>query len=677
MSKLTSKIKKIAKRNRLFKNFIFGWDLYKFYSQEHKINKFCFYVKNYHRIRMISFSGNKALQFKKLASSIDITPIQESRFFYAIDCFKTVELKNRILDNYTIDYDMVVNFSIDDLLKMDKHLDSAYTNQEKTVVSALQMYLERVKKNVGLNVQYGEAIKAMESLFYRRAESLFEGIQRILFVNQFLWQTNRKHNGLGRLYKILDRVYEHDIKKGVLTRQSAKKMILDLFKLLHENYWFKSNMLLGDTGQIIVLGGVDKDKKYFVNELTYIFLEVSKELKFPDPKVLLRYSRNIPEELFKLALECISTGIGAPLISNDDVIIPALKNYGYREDAENYVTSACWEPLIAGNSCDQNNIKVINFAKPLVLLLSEHGIEKIHSFEQLVSSYEISLGQYLSVILNELSELVFEEDPFISLFSSSAMKAGKNITRGGAKYNNLGLTSVGMESLVNSLFYLNRYVFQEKRYKLKEISDMVKKNFENQERLLKELSETMPCYGVDDEDIIALTNRIMQFVSKKFRAYKTKLNGNFKFGLSSPNYIEDARSTGATFDGRKKGEPFAVHISSRSSVALTSLLSFASKLDYNENRINGNVVDFFVIPTVLKENFNKYELLIKNAFLAGVYQMQINVVDSQTLIMAKKDPNMFPNLIVRVWGFSAYFNDLPEEYKELLIKRALENEAAA
>lgn len=75
-----------------------------------------------------------------------------------------MELKNRILDNYTIEYDMVVNFSIDDLLKMDTHLGSAYTNQEKAVVSALQMYLERVKKNAGLNVQYGEAIKAMEPL---------------------------------------------------------------------------------------------------------------------------------------------------------------------------------------------------------------------------------------------------------------------------------------------------------------------------------------------------------------------------------------------------------------------------------------------------------------------------------------------------------------------------------
>ena len=129
-------------------------------------------------------------------------------------------------------------------------------------------------------------------------------------------------------------------------------------------------MLLGDTGQIIILGGTDKEGSYKCNALTYRFIEASMELRLPDPKVLLRCSTKMPGDLLELALDCMSTGIGAPFLSNDDVVIPALLSFGYLpDDACKYATSACWEPLIIGNSCDQNNVKSINFARPLLLSL--------------------------------------------------------------------------------------------------------------------------------------------------------------------------------------------------------------------------------------------------------------------------------------------------------------------
>ena len=129
-------------------------------------------------------------------------------------------------------------------------------------------------------------------------------------------------------------------------------------------------------------------------------------------------------------------------------------------------------------------------------------------------------------------------------------------------------------------------------------------------------------------------------------------------------------------DGRRDGDPFSVHISSGVAVPTTELLSFAMKLDYNENRINGNVIDFITSPGMLKQNRDKYTALLRAGFAGGIFQLQMNVVDSKTLIAAKADPTLFPNLVVRVWGFSAYFNDLPEEYKDVLITRAIESEKA-
>ena len=101
------------------------------------------------------------------------------------------------------------------------------------------------------------------------------------------------------------------------------------------------------------------------------------------------------------------------------------------------------------------------------------------------------------------------------------------------------------------------------------------------------------------------------------------------------------------------------------------------QLDYNDNRLNGNVIDFFTTPGLLKQNLSKFAALLRAGFAGGIFQLQMNVVDSKPLIAAKASPELFPDLVVRVWGFSAYFNDLPEEYKDVLIARALESEKVA
>lgn len=403
----------------------------------------------------------------------------------------------------------------------------------------------------------------------------------------------------------------------------------------------------------------------------------SMELRLPDPKVLLRCSTKMPGDLLELALDCMSTGIGAPFLSNDDVVIPALLSFGYLpDDACKYATSACWEPLIIGNSCDQNNVKSINFARPLLEVMDSREFEELKNSNDLLKLYRKYLKRYLSKMLNTLSKLQFEEDPLLSLLSKSSRKKGKDIVRGGADYSNLGLTSVGMGTVVNSILNINKYVFVEKKYTLKQLNEARKTNFRN-EQILNDLKNMDSSYGCDNEEVVKLTKMIEKFSSDEFEKHRTGLGGKFKFGLSSPGYISEAKSTAATMDGRRDGEPFSVHISSVMPVAATELLSFAMKLDYNDNRINGNVVDLFATPKTLTDNKEKYLQLLMAAFRGGLYQFQMNVVDSATLIAAKKNPEKFPTLVVRVWGFSAYFKDLPEEYKDLLIKRAIESEKAA
>lgn len=125
--------------------------------------------------------------------------------------------------------------------------------------------------------------------------------------------------------------------------------------------------------------------------------------------------------------------------------------------------------------------------------------------------------------------------------------------------------------------------------------------------------------------------------------------------------------------GRKLGMPYNTHISC-DDAGYTEIAMFASRLKYDKQRFNGNVVDFFLSENMVTSEIDKFVMFIKGAIIAGFFQMQMNVLSSKTLIEAKKHPEMYGNLIVRVWGFSAYFNDLPESYKDILIKRAQESE---
>jgi formate C-acetyltransferase len=166
----------------------------------------------------------------------------------------------------------------------------------------------------------------------------------------------------------------------------------------------------------------------------------------------------------------------------------------------------------------------------------------------------------------------------------------------------------------------------------------------------------------------------MKITSDELIKYKNKFGGDYKFGLSSPSYVNGSIYSEASLDGRKKNTPYNVHISSTGQTAYTELINFASNLDYSINKYNANVVDFIVSPNIIDNNYEKFVDFLMISLQSNFFEIQMNVVSSKTLIEAKNNPELFPNLIVRVWGFSAYFNDLPLEYKDVLISRALDCE---
>lgn len=647
---------------------------YKYYRKYGVLKTIIYFLKGTFRRYCPSLKLSKGEQIKRLLSKCNIN-INKEGFIYSIDSYKVLNNKNRILDNFTIDYSIILDNSLEDLINKVKLIDNIdYRNNILNVLEGINIILDKEinKLSDSKRLDKDKYLGYLNNIKDGKCKSFEEALQRILFFNQLLWQTNHMLNGLGRLDLLLDKYYEKD--KDNYSEDEIINIIKDFLLKLHDNYWYKSNSLLGDTGQIIILGGTLEDNTYFTNDLTYYFIRCIKDLQIPDPKILLRVNKDVPMDLMELSLSCIKTGVGCPLLANDEVIINNLIKFGYdKKDAYNYVTSACWEPLILGDSLDQNNVDSIVYIKPFNKLLDEYDLDKIDNIEKLLSVYKTYLEDYLKDFLIKNS-FKWEEDPLISLFITNCNKRGIDISNGGAKYNNYGFTSVSLPNVVNSILNIETLVFKEHKYTLKELNNARLNNFKD-ESILKDIKNVKERFGQDSNHIIDITNNIINTVGDYLNDKRNIFNGKYKFGLSAPSYISLSYNVLASLCGRHNYEPFDVHISiNKYSNGYTELFSFASSLNYSNNSFNGNVIDFIVSKTFIEKNFDKFNLFLKLSIDKGFFETQMNVINSDILLRAKKNPQEFPNLIVRVWGFSAYFNDLPDEYKDVIIKRTLEYE---
>ncbi len=651
-------------------------------------------AKNMHRFYITGSRFNKGTQIKNLFRKVDIH-IPKSGFIFFLDEFKHLSEDGHIIDNISIDYSRVLKSSVYEYNEFYFHpkagrgfardLSSDFIKNQLDALDGIELLIYRIIKKLRNSNHKDRAkfARYFENMIDKPAEHFEEALQRILFYNQLLWQTGHGLNGLGRLDKILEDYYFDDLNSGFISQEEAYDLIKSFLRTLHTYYWYKSAALMGDTGQVIILGGKYDDEYgeyYFYNDLTYMFIRAIKDLQLPDPKVLLRVSSETPRDLIELSLETINTGIGSPLFSNDEVVIDKMIEFGYdKEDANNYVVSACWEPSAVGKGFEQNNINFISYLKPLNEFFdneTEQFLENVNSFGELFNSYKYYLKKDADELAAFLDNIEWNSDPLLSLFIDNCNEKNMDISQGGAKYNHYGITTVGLANTVNSLYAIKKLVFEDKKYSLNELNKMRKNNFKKDkyQDAYNELKSIKPRFGMDDEEILDISNDIIQFLEDCFKDYTNKFGGKIKFGLSAPSYISAGAEINASFDGRKAGEPLSTHISLDTNKDFTEVLRFASKLDYGGAKFNGNVIDLMLSPDFIKNHSDKFTDFIYSSIKLGFFQMQMNVVDSKTLIEAKENPEAHPNLIVRVWGFSAYFNDLPEEYQDLLISRALKNE---
>lgn len=431
-------------------------------------------------------------------------------------------------------------------------------------------------------------------------------------------------------------------------------------------------MQQGDNGQSMVLGGLNPDGTESYNELSDLCMQASLELKLIDPKINLRVHRNTPLSLYVRGTQLTKEGLGFPQYSNDDIVIKALKNWGYEEkDAYGYAVAACWEFIIPGCGMDIPNLNGLSF--PTCVMEAVGKLEETESFEALMERVRQAIFAQSQALRESVHDIYMEPAPLMSVLMDGCVENGRDISLGN-KYNNFGFHGTGIATAVDSLSAVRKYVFEERTVTKSELLEALRTNFEGRERMANMLRYEGPKMGNDDDETDEIAVRLLDWFADSMEGHVNERGGGYRAGTGSAMYyIWQSKDMPATPDGRRAGEEFAANYSpslfTRLEGPFSIIRSFA-KPDL-ARVANGGPLTIELTDSMFRnaESTEKTAQFVKTFIDLGGHQMQINAVNREKLLDAKKHPENYKNLIVRVWGWSGYFVELDECYQDHIIKR--------
>lgn len=502
--------------------------------------------------------------------------------------------------------------------------------------------------------------------------TLLEALQFLRLVHYCLWSSFNYHNTLGRFDQYLYPYYKKDIADGRLTDETALELIEEFFISCNKDSDLYTGMQQGDNGQSMVLGGLNPDGTESYNELSDLCMQASLELKLIDPKINLRVNKNTPLELYEKGTKLTQQGLGFPQYANDDIVIPALLKWGYdKEDAYNYVVAACWEFIIPGKGTDIPNLNTMSYVRTITETLD--GLKNCKTFEEYLNLVHQSVVEQADKLMKQVSDVYMEPAPLMSLMMENCIETGKDVSKGNY-YNNYGFHGAGLSTAVDSLAAIRKYVFEEKTISAEQMIQMCHENFKGHEEIQNMLRYEAPKMGNDDEQTDELAVKLLDWFADALEGHHNDKGGIFRPGTGSAMYyVWDASETMATPDGRREGEELACNYSPSlfmRSVGPVSILKSFAKPDL-KRVANGGPLTIELTDTMFRneESIQKVAMFVKSFIDMGGHQMQINAVNREKLLDAKKHPENYRNLIVRVWGWSGYFVELDECYQNHIIKR--------
>ncbi len=501
------------------------------------------------------------------------------------------------------------------------------------------------------------------------AKSFRQALQCIHFVTfclEGLYQ-------FGRPDRYLIDYYRNDIKNGTITRDDALELITCTCILFND--YISRGLAVG-----LMVGGRGPDGKDVTNELTYLFLESIAHTRMIYPGLCLCCNSDTPDELLELACRLLGEGYSHPAIFNDDVIIKGLMYYGLPyEHACEYIHSTCVEITPCRRSAIWVASPYHNLTQFLLDVISNPEIDRIcGSYSKLEDLYKERLKKAVCSEVITQNRLQLERrlhggDPLVSCFVDDCLKRGRDIDNGGALYNWIMPSFVGMSNLADSLMTIKKLVFEKGEMSLSDIYNIIKINYDGNEPLRRRILNRIDKYGNDIEEPDDIVCSITEWITSEISKYKTYRGDKFIPSLFCWVMHEAlGRGTIATPDGRPAGFPFgdgSGPAQGREKNGPTASVLSSTKWEHYPF-IGGIAVNLKFAKSVFNdESLPKLITLIKTYLNRGGFEIQINVVDREVLVDAQAHPEKYSDLVVRIGGYSDYFIHIGKSMQDEVILR--------
>ena len=507
----------------------------------------------------------------------------------------------------------------------------------------------------------------------------------------------------GRLDQVLAPYYERDLAAGRIDLGRAMELIGCLWLKIADNVTMvpeASEQMFGGAGTVpaITLGGVDQNGGDAVNDLTYLMLRVTELLRIRDPNVNARYDYQVNSRTYcRRVAEVVLSTRAVPALFNDQTNIRALVGQGEAiEHARDYAVVGCVELASSGRDYPASSSIMLNLAAPMEMALFQGkrpitGDDQVGpvtpdpagltSYEQFFQVFTTQLDWLIgqAIELNEHMGAVHQEmmpSPLLSALFEGPLDKGRDLVRGGSVYNSSGATHIGFADVVDSLNAIEQTVFIDRKYTLAQIVAAVRSDFAGPggESMRLFLKNRAPKYGTEHPVARANARRLVRHLFTVYQAHTNYRGGPYRPAYwTMTNHAGLGGITGALPSGRRTGELFASGITPVSGAApeLTACLNAVAELGGEE--VPGCwALNIKYRPeddaAAMSERFAQ---VIEAYFRAGGQQVQFNIMDYAMLIDAKKHPENYPELMVRVSGYSAYFKDLNSLMQDELITRAM------
>lgn len=536
-------------------------------------------------------------------------------------------------------------------------------------------------------------------------KTFYEAIQMYWFVHL---ATITELNGWdamnpGHFDQHLAPFYEREIAEGTLSREQAKEL-LSCFWIKVNNHTAppKVGITAKESGTYndftnINIGGLLADGRDGVSEVSYLMLEIIEELHILQPGSSIHISGRTSDRFLKAGCNVIRKGYGYPSIFNPDVYIPEMLRQGKSlTDAREGGCSGCIEVGAFGKEAYLLT-GYLNVPKILEITLNR-GVDPVSntrvgldmgdpclfsSFEELYSAFLRQLEYIIDMkirVSNYIDRMFAKYSPatFLSVVIEDCITKGKDYYNGGARYNTNYIQCTGLGTVTDSLSSLKKHVFEDKRFSMERVLDAVNHNFEGDEIMRQIIINSTPFFGNDCDYADQIAVRVYNDLFNTIDAKPNTKGGKFHLNmLSTTCHVYFGKVTGATVNGRLAGRSISDGTSPSQGADThgpSCVIKSLTKID--QTKSGGTLLNQRFLPSLLKreEDLEKLMQLIRSYFSMGGHHIQFNIVDTETLLAARKTPEEYRDLMVRMAGYSDYFCDMNDDLQMEVISRT-SNEA--